>query len=112
MMTMYFMHGLFLTCTQKSRLYLHDIALIENPCFTYFDGQLSACDDKFPFTLAPCMVTTAPSLGFYPFHPFLTPQFTLHYIHRRHQQSRPSLSRTKTFNGAFLGIFLGGQDLF
>jgi hypothetical protein len=33
-------------------------------------------------------------LGFYPFYPFLTPQLTLHYLHRRHQQSRTSSSGT------------------
>ncbi len=62
-----------------------------NPRFTYLDGQLSARGDKFPSSLVPCLVTTAPPFGF---HPFLTPQFTLHYLHRRRQQSRPSLSGT------------------
>ncbi len=87
---MYFTHGLFLTCTQKSRLYLvtyiliftqctifyyNALALLKNPCFTSLDGQLSTRGDEFPSTLVPYLVTTAPPLGFYP---FLTPEFTVH----------------------------------
>jgi hypothetical protein len=110
MTTMYFTHGLFLTCTQKSNLYLHSphlyiytmykqspiqiTASIKNPRCTYLEGQLLARGDKFPSTLFPGLGTTAPPFGFYPFHTFLTPKFTLHYLHRRHQQSRSSSSGT------------------
>ncbi len=83
---MYFMHGLFLTCTQKSCLSLHDMhlniytmnkqSLVTIPCINkeallyYLDSQLPARGDDFPSTLVPSLVTTAPPLGFYPFHPW------------------------------------------
>jgi hypothetical protein len=80
-----------------------------NPHFTYLDGQLSARCDKFPSTLVPCLVTAAPPLGFYSFHPFLTPQFTLHNLHRQHQQSRPSSSRTVVMD--LISVFFGSLPL-
>jgi hypothetical protein len=43
------------------------------------EGQLLAHSDEFPSTLVPCLVTTAQPFGFFPFHPFPTPQPTLHY---------------------------------
>jgi hypothetical protein len=98
MTTMYLTHGLFLTCTQKSNLYLHDMYLgiytideqfsakapciNKNPRFTYLEGQLLARGDEFPSTLVPSPVATVQPLGFYPFHYFLTPQVTFHYLHR------------------------------
>jgi hypothetical protein len=110
MTMMYFTHALFLTCTQKSHLYLPYMYLgiytmykqfhwspltsIKNPCFTYLEGQLLTCGDEFPSTLVLSLVTTVPPLGFYPFHPFLTPQFTSHDLHRWHQQSGSSSSGT------------------
>jgi hypothetical protein len=109
MMTMYFTHGLFLICTLKlifvitwhALLYLQNVQVIsyesplheKNSRFTCLEGQLLARGDEFPSTLFPSLVTTAPPLGFYPFHPFLIPQFTLHYLQRRHQQSWSSSSR-------------------
>ncbi len=67
---------------------------------TYLEGQLLTRGDKFPSTLAPSLVTTAPPFSFHPFHPFHsfpTPQPTLHCLQRRHQQSRSSLSETPTY---------------
>jgi hypothetical protein len=40
----------------------------------------------------PLSASNCPPFGFYPFHPFPTPQPRLHYLHRRHQQSRSSSS--------------------
>ncbi len=96
MTMMYFMHGSFLTCTQKSHLYLHNMhsgiytmykqtsikapCIKKNPRFTYFEGQLLARGDEFPSTLVPSLVTTFPPLGFNPFHPFFILQFTLQYL--------------------------------
>ncbi len=73
----------------------------KNPCFNkvtpyYLLGEPAffARGEESPSTLVSGLVTTALPLGFYIVHPILTPRFTLHYLHRRHQQSRPSSSRT------------------
>jgi hypothetical protein len=112
---MYLTHGIFLTCTYNSHFYVQVTYLNiyqctinfqrkKNPCFnkvnhiSYLESQLFARCDESPSTLVSGLVTTAPPLGFYPFHPFLTPQFTLHYLHRRYQQSRPSSFGTLQFN--------------
>jgi hypothetical protein len=77
--------------------YSHNVQqFYHNPCktiriHTYWEGQLLACGDKFPSTLVPSLVTTAPPFSF---HPFPTPQPTSHYLQGRHQQSRSSLSGT------------------
>ncbi len=110
MMTMYSTHGLFLTCTQQiiciyttytfyiyimyKQSSLNPLATIKEPRFTYLEGQLLARGDKFPSTLVPSLVTTAPPLGFYPFHHFPIPQSPLHYFKRQHQQSWSSSSGT------------------
>jgi hypothetical protein len=75
-----------------------------NPCFNkvtpqYFLGEPAfAHGDESPSTLVSGLVTTAPPLGFFRFHPFLTPQFTLHHLYRQPQQSRPSWSGTMIFD--------------
>jgi hypothetical protein len=123
MTPMYFMHGLFLTCTQKSHLYLHDRhfgiytmykqSFIKPPCInkesplSYLEGQLLARGDEFPSTLVPSLVTTAPPLGFYPFHSFPTLQFPSHCLHRRHQQSWSSWTGTVTVNKNIDGVQKG-----
>ncbi len=83
MMTVYSMHCLFLTCTQKSHLYLHItqilnnytmysnfIALLEKQKGTpmYLEGQFLA--RGMPIHPGPCLVTAAPPLTLAPFHPF------------------------------------------
>jgi hypothetical protein len=115
---MYSTYGLFLTCTQKisfvftrhASWFLHNIQAISsgipvhqqsNPALLTWEGQLLARGDKFPSALDPRLVTTAPPLGFYRFHPFLTLQFTLHYLHTRHQRSWSSPSGT-----SILSIFM------
>jgi hypothetical protein len=78
----------------KSYLYLHGIQMLNIPTiyrqspsnplqtnkepYTYLEGQLLAHGDEFPSTLAPSLVITAPTFILYPFHPFPTPQPTLH----------------------------------
>jgi hypothetical protein len=110
MMTVHSTHGLFLTCTRESYMYLHNIQLINiyTMCMqlllkpltkvigtpSYLEGQFLACGDESPSTLVSCLVTTAPPFGFCPFHPFPTPQPTLHYWQRWRQQSRSSSSGT------------------
>jgi hypothetical protein len=84
----WYLHNVTSNLSSKSR------ASMKNPRFTYLEGQFLVCGNVFPCTLVPSLVTTAPPLGFYHFHPFLTIQFTLHYLHRRHQQSRSSSSGT------------------
>jgi hypothetical protein len=90
-MTVYSTHGLFLTCTQKSHLYLHSTQIFNihivykqfyrTPCKnnkktrTYLDGQLLARGDEFPSTLVPYLITTAPPLAFAPLMPY--PPLTL-----------------------------------
>ncbi len=93
---MYFTHGLFFTYTHKSHLYLQVTYLSickytinfqrkKVPCFNevtphYLESQLFVRGDKFPSTLVSGLVTTAPPLGFYPFHPFFSLEFILHYL--------------------------------
>ncbi len=54
--------------------------------------------DENPSTLVCGLPTTAPTLAL-PLSPFHSPQFKLHYLHRWHQQSRSSSSRTVTVHG-------------
>jgi hypothetical protein len=81
--------------TWHASWYLHNVqptpCINKESCFTYLEGQLLARGDEFPSI----PVTTAPPLGFYPFS---TQQFILHYLHRRHQQSRLSSSWTLTMS--------------
>jgi hypothetical protein len=89
LMTVHSTHCLFLTCTQESPLYLHNVKLIDshtmhrqlvikslekikNPNLL---GRASflLMVAKFPSPLVPCLVSTAPSFDSYPFHPFPTP---------------------------------------
>ncbi len=63
------------------------LLLIKYPTLLTWRASFSARGDESPSTLVSGLVTTAPPLGFYPFQPFLTPQFTLHCLHRQHQQS-------------------------
>jgi hypothetical protein len=96
MITVNSTHGLFLTCTQKSHLYLHSIKVFNihimykqlyltlckktkrNP--TYLERQLLASGDKVPSTLVPCLVTTALPLASTPFTPFppRSPHYTIY----------------------------------
>ncbi len=57
-------------------------------------GPASSLGDKFPSTLAPSQVTTAPPCSLHPFHPFTTPQPTLHCLQIQDQQSWSSSSGT------------------
>jgi hypothetical protein len=81
MMVMNFMHGLFLTCTQRSCLYLHDTQLIniyttynivKNTLYTYkkspsyLEGQCLAHGGKSQSTMAPRLLATAPSFDSHP----------------------------------------------
>jgi hypothetical protein len=77
MMMMYSTHGLFLTCTQISRLYLHmHNQMIFTQCTqctqllieplaeitkspTYLEGQFLAHGGESPSTLVPCLLPTA-----------------------------------------------------
>ncbi len=71
--------------------------LIKGPILLTWRASFFAHGDKFPSTLVSGLPTNAPPLGFYHFHPFFTPQFSLHifiYICRQHQQSRLSSSKT------------------
>jgi hypothetical protein len=65
-----------------------------NPILLTWRTRFFAHGDKFPSTLVSGLPATAPPLGFCPFHPFLTRQFTLHGLHRRPHQSRSSSSGT------------------
>ncbi len=89
MMMVHSMHGLFLTCTQESHLYLHNVQLIDVHTMyrqllikpltrkiktpTYLKCQFLAHGGEFPSTLVPCLVATAPPFDSCPFHPFPTP---------------------------------------
>jgi hypothetical protein len=100
-------HGLFLTCTQKSPyIYRSFIARyttfppnltpcisMGNPALLTWRTSFFARGDEYPSTLVSGLPTTAPPLAL-PLSPFHTPQFKLHYLQRRHQQSRSSLSLT------------------
>ncbi len=44
------------------------------------EGQFLAHGGEFPSSLVPFLVTTAPPFDSCPFHPFPTPQPTLHYL--------------------------------
>jgi hypothetical protein len=96
MLVMYFTHGLFLTCTQKSHyIYSHALRYLQNvqqfstaptpcinnkatPLYLLERASFFACGDKYPSTLVSGLPTTAPPLGFYPSHPF-TP-YSSNYI--------------------------------
>jgi hypothetical protein len=109
MMTVHSTHGLFLTCTQilfvftqyTDVQYSHNKQAISfeplatnKEANTYLEGQLLARGDEFPSTLAPSLVTTASPFSLHPFHPFPTPQPTLHCLQIRDQQSWSSSSGT------------------
>jgi hypothetical protein len=65
-----------------------------NPALLTWRASFFAPSDEYSSTLVSGLLTTAPLLGFYPSHPFHTPQLKLHYLHRWHQQSRSSRSGT------------------
>jgi hypothetical protein len=103
-------HGLFLTCTQKSH-YIYRLFIAIFTRYTTFPSNLTPCiskgnpafltwrtsffarGDKYPSTLVSSLPTTVLPLAL-PLSPFHTPQFNLHYLHRRHQQSWSSSSGT------------------
>ncbi len=104
-------YGLFLTCTQESHLYLlyttYSYLVFTKCTYSFIEplakiimnpyllgGPVSCLWGWIPIHLVPCLVATAPPFGFCPFHPFPTPQPTLHYFQRRHQQSYSSSSGT------------------
>jgi hypothetical protein len=104
------MHGLFLTCTQKSHyIYRSFIALftrhttflpnltpcisIGNPVLLTWRTSFFARGDEYLSTLFSGLPTTAPPLAL-PLSPFHTPQFKLYYLHRQYQQSQMSSSGT------------------
>jgi hypothetical protein len=106
MMMMYSTHGLFLTCTQISRLYLHmHNQMIFTQCTqllieplaeitkspTYLEGQFLAHGGESPSTLVPCLLATA--LIFTPLPPPHS-SAPLYYLRRCHQQSRSSSTGT------------------
>ncbi len=94
-----FTHGLFLTCTQKSRYIYKSLLAIFTECtaFPYFHptdplqcwsnnpalltwrASFFAHGDECPSTLVSGLPTTAPPLGFYPSHPF-TPHISNYII--------------------------------
>ncbi len=97
MMVVNFTHGLFLTCTQKSRVFTshtsrytvciqmyNDFIGRTIPCTNKITPLLTwrasffAHGDELPSTLVSGLPTTAPPLGFYLSHPF-TPH-SLYYI--------------------------------
>jgi hypothetical protein len=96
MMMMYSTHGLFLTCTQKYCLYLNGIQIFnihtvykqslsnhlqqQQRTSTFLEGQFLARGDKFPSTLVPSLVTTAPPLSLHHFYPLSTldPHYTVY----------------------------------
>ncbi len=112
MAVVYLTHGLFLTCTQKSRYiynhssqYLQNVQhfqpnrplalLIKQPRFSYLESQLLCSWWRIP--VYPCLwsanncplwsANNCPTPWLLPLSPFHTPQFKLHYLHR-HQQPR------------------------
>jgi hypothetical protein len=101
-------HGLFLTCSQKSHyIYRSFIAIftrhttfppnltyfisIGNPALLTWRTSFFAHGDKYPSNLVSGLPTTAPPIAL-PLSPFHTPQFKIHYLHRRHQQAQSSSS--------------------
>ncbi len=111
MVVVYFMHGLFLTCTQNlliftnhSLKYLQDVQhfhptrplalLKKQPHFTYLKSQLLCSWWRIPIPYL-WSANNCPTPWLLPVSPFHTPQFKIHYLHRRHQQSRSSLSGTE-----------------
>jgi hypothetical protein len=92
MPVMFFTHGLFLTCTQKSHYIYNSRIAIFTECTAVFlstnplhqqqtnpaRASFFAGGDEYPSTLVPGLLITAPPLGFYPSHPF-TP-YSSNYI--------------------------------
>jgi hypothetical protein len=111
-----FTHVLFLTYTQKSRYICHASQYLFTECTVHPSEPTPCIDNK---TTLLCLLGEQASLlvvtntyppmslvyqqlphplAFLPLSPFHTPQFKLHYLQRRHQQSRSSLSGTvKTY---------------
>jgi hypothetical protein len=107
----YFTHGLFITCTQKSRyIYKSFIAIFTRcsafppnptPCIIdkttqlYLLGEQLLCS-WWRIPIEPCLWSSnnCPTPLLLPLSPFHTLQFKLHYLHRRHQQFRSSSSGT------------------
>jgi hypothetical protein len=101
-----------LTCTQKSRLYLPNVQSID--IYTMYrlsliellaeitkipnlhGGPVSCSWWRIPIHSGPLPGSNCPPFGSYPLHSFPTPQPTLNYLQRRHQQSRSSSSGTFT----------------
>ncbi len=77
---------------------------LDNPALLTWRTSFFADGDEYPSTLVSGLPTTAPPLAL-PLSPFRTPQFKLHYLHRRHQQSLSSSSRTDM---SFLGYVFQG----
>jgi hypothetical protein len=75
-----------------------------DPALLTWRTSFFADGDEYPSTLVSGLPTTAPPLAL-PLSPFHTPQFKLHYLHRRHQQSRLTLSGTDM---SFLGYVFQG----
>ncbi len=107
-----FMHGLFLTCTQKYHYIYRSfieiftkytafspnptpciITVIRHPTFLTWRTSFFARGAEYPSTLVSGLPKTAPPFAL-PLSQFHAPKFKLHYLHRRHQLSRSSLSGT------------------
>jgi hypothetical protein len=72
---------------------------VKLPRFTCLESQLLCLWWRIP--IHPCLwsANNCPTLWLLPLSPFHTPQFKLHYLHRRHQQSRSSSSGTIRSSG-------------
>jgi hypothetical protein len=129
MMTVNSTHGLFLTCTQESHLYLHNIQLTNiytmcmqlllNPLTkvirtpSYLVGQFLSHGDKSPSTLVPCLVATATPFCSGPFTPFspLSPYYTIYKsVINNHGLLRPGQYAMLCLNRKEIRYSMIGQE--
>jgi hypothetical protein len=108
---MYITHGLFLTCTQKYcfiyksciKIFTKCTAFLvrTNPLYQQLHNPAYLLGEPASLLVVthpihPCLwsANNCPTLWLLPLSPFHIPQFKLHYLHRRHQQSWSSSSGT------------------
>ncbi len=110
-LVMYFTHGLFLTCTQEYHCIYKSCKTIFTKCTAisirtnplhqqqsnpaYLIGE-PAFLRAVTNTIHPCLwsANNCPTPWLLPLSYFHSPEFKLHYLHRRHQQSWSSSSGT------------------